>query len=292
VLTSKTSLVNTILLLVSVVVCISDQIVLAQVNSGGSDVVWHWYGDCETQQQLAGRVLIDGSVGFEFVFPICPRTRSQIGTMANDQTLTFTFREERAHFGPTLQKAPIRVDIWKAGGEPGALILGVSFLTNERVLLNTVHIAMPDRLSRFELARGVAVETAPSGVALAEAQRVVAAMLSGDISYLTSIVDATGIVLGTDGERITAKAFQAELAGRRGAHCVIFGCSGGSGLRAEIQRHGPVAYISRLSNQFADVSEIEIVPVARLKDDYPSPILSLSFLRKRGRWRLIQIEYT
>jgi hypothetical protein len=164
VLADRPSVINAILLFVSMTAGLSPRYACAQGTSAPSDLVWHWYGDCDRRQQLVGRLVVDGRVVREFVFPICRRTRSQISALEKD-TLTFTFRERRAHFGPTLQAEPISVDIWKAGGEPDALTLGVSFTSTQRVLLNTLHFALPDRFARSLVAPGIAVETATRGVA-------------------------------------------------------------------------------------------------------------------------------
>ena len=53
----------------------------------------------------------------------------------------------------------IEGDIWQAGGEPGALSLGISFDTKNQILLNTLHIARPDTQTSSELHKGLFITT-------------------------------------------------------------------------------------------------------------------------------------
>jgi len=55
----------------------------------------------------------------------------------------------------------IEGDIWQAGGEPDALILGISFDTSKQILLNTLHIARPDKQTSSELDKGLLIITYP-----------------------------------------------------------------------------------------------------------------------------------
>ena len=55
----------------------------------------------------------------------------------------------------------IEEDIWEAGGEPDALILGISFDTGKQILLNTLHIARLDKQMSSELDNGLFITTYP-----------------------------------------------------------------------------------------------------------------------------------
>jgi len=67
--------------------------------------------------------------------------------------------EYRTHSTDTIEG-----DIWQAGGEEDALILGVSFSTKKQVLLNTLHIARPDKQSSSELDTGIFITSDPASV--------------------------------------------------------------------------------------------------------------------------------
>jgi hypothetical protein len=55
----------------------------------------------------------------------------------------------------------IEGDIWQAGGEPNGLTLGISFDTKKQILLNTLHVARPDKQTSSELDRGLSITTHP-----------------------------------------------------------------------------------------------------------------------------------
>ena len=48
----------------------------------------------------------------------------------------------------------IEANIWQAGADPDALLLGVTFVS-DRVLLNSIHVAKPDTASASQVDRGV-----------------------------------------------------------------------------------------------------------------------------------------
>ena len=55
----------------------------------------------------------------------------------------------------------IEGEIWQAGGETDALVLGVSFATKKQILLNTLHVASPDKKTSTELDKGLYITTYP-----------------------------------------------------------------------------------------------------------------------------------
>ena len=55
----------------------------------------------------------------------------------------------------------IEGDIWEAGGDPDDLILGISFDTGKQVLLNTLHVARPEKQTSSKLDKGLFITTYP-----------------------------------------------------------------------------------------------------------------------------------
>jgi hypothetical protein len=100
--------------------------------------------------QLASKVLYRG------VVPICRGTRN-----AEDGRVEFHFAGGHLFQGKyrTRSTDSIEGDIWQAGGEPGALSLGISFDTKNQILLNTLHIARPDTQTSSELHKGLFITT-------------------------------------------------------------------------------------------------------------------------------------
>ena len=62
---------------------------------------------------------------------------------------------------PTRRTETIEGTIWQAGADPDAILLGVSLMTRDQVLLNTVHILKPGRATESELDRGLVIKTYP-----------------------------------------------------------------------------------------------------------------------------------
>ena len=61
----------------------------------------------------------------------------------------------------TVHTQTIEGNVWQAGSDPDELLLGISFSTKNQVLLNTIHIAKPGRVSSSEVDRGIVVRTFP-----------------------------------------------------------------------------------------------------------------------------------
>lgn len=55
----------------------------------------------------------------------------------------------------------IEGNIWEAGTDAGIIYFGLSFMTKEQLLLNTIHIARPDRVSVTQIDPGIVVRTVP-----------------------------------------------------------------------------------------------------------------------------------
>lgn len=52
--------------------------------------------------------------------------------------------------------------IWQAGADPGVILLGISFDSQNQILFNTIHIANIEREAITEIDRGLTVHTFPS----------------------------------------------------------------------------------------------------------------------------------
>jgi hypothetical protein len=144
--------------LVGAAIASAEQVVL----STPGDVVWQWYDGCSPKQQMRVRVSLEGKVIFSGTFPACQMRRGDIRDESPQKVLEFTFRPKAAIFGAefdSLGRPQIEGNIWRAGGDADALLLGVSFSTPERILLNSVHVARSQESSRFVLARGLTIDT-------------------------------------------------------------------------------------------------------------------------------------
>jgi len=133
-------------------------------TSARDEVVWHWFGDCADADSLALEVTLDGKSIYSSAFPICRLRRSAIRPEPQQRLLELRFDGVPRRFGarhPSTEAVPIQGHIWEAGSERYAILLGVSFATEEKVLLITVHRARANAASRSERVRGLVITTRP-----------------------------------------------------------------------------------------------------------------------------------
>ena len=105
-------------------------------------------------------LVLDGKPIYRSSFPIC-----QISDRSKERSQSVTFTLKGGHtFQSEYHTVPtqaIAVEIWQAGADPDDILLGISFATNNQILLNTIHIAKPERVSRTEIDLGIVVRTFP-----------------------------------------------------------------------------------------------------------------------------------
>lgn len=122
------------------------------------DVVWTWSKQCNAKQQLNVLVRLGSRVLYQGFIPICQGSRD-----TEDGRVDFGFVS--GHLFGGQYRAPgtdkIEGDIWQAGGETDALVLGVSFATKKQILLNTLHVASPSKKTSTELDKGLSITTYP-----------------------------------------------------------------------------------------------------------------------------------
>jgi hypothetical protein len=126
------------------------------------EIVWQWFQGCTSTQEMHVVVQLSGRALYSNTFPVCTMRRADVPADSPQKILEFSFRARAALFGPEFARlGPVDVEanIWRAGGEADALLLGVSFATPDRVLLNSVHIARARRAVRSTMAKGLVVHT-------------------------------------------------------------------------------------------------------------------------------------
>ena|ERR1700743_3595646 len=124
-----------------------------------SDTVWIWSQHCANARQLDVTVRLGDRVLHHSVIPICRGGRDD-----EDGKSEFHFPANlllpKAH--QRLPSEQEEGDLWQAGGEADALILGFSLQGDNRIHLNTLHIAQPDMKVTTKLGRGLSITTFPS----------------------------------------------------------------------------------------------------------------------------------
>jgi hypothetical protein len=128
-----------------------------------NDVVWHWYGPCAGKDSLVLDVTLDGQPVYRSTFPICKQRRGDIKPEPQQRMLEFHLNAAPKRFRAGSEKGvqSIRTNVWEATQETYGIRFGFSFSTEERVLLNTIHVARPGASARSEQVRGLVITTRP-----------------------------------------------------------------------------------------------------------------------------------
>lgn len=126
------------------------------------ELVWQWFDRCSPKQTMRVNVHLDGKPLYAGSFPACAMRRADMLNESEQRILRFSFRGKTALFGEEFRALGIQEiegNIWRAGGERDAFLLGVSFATTDRVLLNSVHVAEARKASRTTLVGGLVIRT-------------------------------------------------------------------------------------------------------------------------------------
>ena len=133
-------------------------------RSSREQLVWHWFGGCGGRDSLILEFHVDGQLVYSSTFPVCHMRRADIRPEPQQRILTFRFEAAPHRFGTqyrTAEPEQITGNVWEAGPRQTAVVLGVSFATADRVLLNTRHAARPTSPARSEWIRGLELITRP-----------------------------------------------------------------------------------------------------------------------------------
>jgi|GEM_PF-1778441 len=124
---------------------------------------WHWFQNCNEHKAMRLEVLLDGKIIYHSSFPIC-RANTGSNAARRQRVIAFYFKGGHVFQGEyhTAREQIIEGNIWQAGADSDAMLLGVSFSSKKQVLLNTIHVAKPDSASASEVDRGIVVRTFPT----------------------------------------------------------------------------------------------------------------------------------
>ncbi len=131
--------------------------------------IWFWFATCGGPSMTL-EVRVDSAVIQKASLPLCRAPRSSAASQGQDGRIEFTFsprraimwsgyrdQSERSRAGQALE-----FNVWQAGADAGWLRLGVTVMTSDRILMNTVHIAHADKRDVSTLAEGLTLATYPT----------------------------------------------------------------------------------------------------------------------------------
>jgi hypothetical protein len=116
-------------------------------------------------------VMVGRKIIYRSSFPVCPindysdKVKDLLSARGTPgHKLVFSFKGGHVFQGEyhTTPTQTIEENVWQAGTNPGAILLGISFATDKQVLLNTIHVAEQGRASTAEIDPGLTVRTFPS----------------------------------------------------------------------------------------------------------------------------------
>jgi hypothetical protein len=139
----------------------------APATSG--DTVWFWFATCGGPTMTL-EVRLDTATMYKTSFPICRAARATSSSQGEDGRVEFWFTPRRPIVWTGYRDAPdttranqvIEGSLWEAGADANDLVLGVSFSTGERIVINTVHVTHPQTPDATEIAHGLSVLTYPA----------------------------------------------------------------------------------------------------------------------------------
>ncbi len=116
-------------------------------------------------------VRLDQKIIYQSCFPLCRAERASAHSDGQKKKLHFVFNAPRSivwqgyrdEDNTTHPNQEIEGDIWLAGADPDAMLLGVSFVSRGSIYMNTLHIAYPDQREVSEIEPGLVVITEPVG---------------------------------------------------------------------------------------------------------------------------------
>ena len=134
------------------------------VSSVWDEALWHWFQNCSENKAMRLEVLLNGKIIYRSSFPICRANSVPTPAEGRQRIIAFSFKGGHVFQGEyhTARTQIIEGNIWQAGADRDAMLLGVSFSSKKQVLLNTIHVAKPDSVSASEVDRGITVRTFPS----------------------------------------------------------------------------------------------------------------------------------
>jgi hypothetical protein len=146
-------------------ICISAFVLIAIPPATFShiDSVWFWFGDCPNAKVMGIKIIVEGQTIYRSSFRACRMERTDANTEGEGKIRAFhfsgghTFQDEYR----TAVREQIEGNVWQAGADPDAILLGVSFMTHDQVLLNTIHIVKPGKPTQSLLDRDVVIKTYP-----------------------------------------------------------------------------------------------------------------------------------
>jgi hypothetical protein len=132
----------------------------AQQSAASSYRVWTLHGECSTPAHVALDFRQHGTLLRRYILSMCHSTVHLEHVLPDSSfTLRFTTAVRRAY--GLKPSESVSADIWEAGADSDAVVLGISLETDRVILVNTLHMLRADRLTWQTLGGGLTVRSYP-----------------------------------------------------------------------------------------------------------------------------------
>jgi hypothetical protein len=115
--------------------------------------LWFWSRDCHDGVVMGIRITVEGQIVYRSTFRACRILNNEPNKYDEKGMREFYFPGGHTFQGEyhTTNREKIEGDIWEAGADPADILLGVTFSTRRRELLNSVYIVKPGETSKSVL---------------------------------------------------------------------------------------------------------------------------------------------
>ena len=138
-------------------------------KSSEEGLLWFWFSKC-SGPTMTLEVRLDKDIIYQSAIPLCHARRDSANSQGQEHRIHFTFRPRRSitwtgyrdQVDLTGAAQALEGDMWEAGADPDALLIGVTFADADKIYINTIHIAHPTQRDETEIARGLVVASYPA----------------------------------------------------------------------------------------------------------------------------------
>lgn len=120
--------------------------------------VWHWTDAKHAEKTLVLDTTVDSKIVSTVKFPVCRVTRTEVKTETKQRIVGYHFLLKKLsgrNFICNISSGNVEGNIWEAGMDKTDIILGISWVINNCVVLNTIHIAVVDKEDVYSQGLGV-----------------------------------------------------------------------------------------------------------------------------------------
>jgi hypothetical protein len=126
-----------------------------------SEIVWHWTDDEHAERFIVFETTVDDKLISTAKFPVSKKARAQIKPEPKQQIFEYHFvlQKKKGRIFNDITHGKVEGNIWEAGMEKDGIIFGVSWVTDNQIMLNTLQFAPVDKIKTNKIDQGVYFKT-------------------------------------------------------------------------------------------------------------------------------------